>query len=352
MNRPQLFTGAVVVALAATAACNRADTSREAREAAAEVRTVAARAGDKLADGWLTAKVQAKYFADDDIKARYIDVSTRDGNVTLKGFVETDAQRQQALLIARNTEGVKQVEDRLLIGQAPASASSSGAVATTGANPEAIPAGATPLDDSTVVSLIQARYFVDPSIKARSVEVSAANGVVTLRGQVASDHERAQALLLARTSQGVQRVEDSLTVDASLGQPTGAASSAHGSLPATSIAGAAQATPSVAPSTPDSGSTASARGTTTSSASPTASGSAAVGTSGTGRVDTTLEGSLKTKLAGDARLKAAKVDVSARDGVVLLQGTVANQAAKQQALKLARETEGVTQVVDRITIKK
>ena len=36
-----------------------------------------ARAGDRLADGWLTAKVQAKFFADDDIKARYIDVATR-----------------------------------------------------------------------------------------------------------------------------------------------------------------------------------------------------------------------------------------------------------------------------------
>src|SRR5687767_15309883 len=119
MRRPQLFTGAVVVALAATAACSRAETSREAHEAAAEVRTVAARAGDRLADSWLTAKVQAKFFADDDIKARYIDVSTRDGKVTLKGFVETDAVRQEALQIARNTEGVKQIEDRLLIGQAP-----------------------------------------------------------------------------------------------------------------------------------------------------------------------------------------------------------------------------------------
>jgi hyperosmotically inducible protein len=350
MKKPQLFTSAIVMALAATAACNRAETSREAREAAAGVRTVAARAGDKLADGWLTAKVQAKYFAEDDIKARYIDVSTRDGTVTLKGFVENDAQRQQALLIAKNTEGVKQVEDRLLIGQAPATASaasSSGAVATSGSNAAPMPAGETSLDDSMVVSLIQARYFVDPGIKTRSIEVLSAGGVVTLRGQVASDHERAQALLLARTSQGVQRVEDGLTVDASLGQPAVAASTQQGSLPAAPIPGAAQVAPSVAAAAPGSGSAANARGPATSAA-----GSAAVGTSAARPVDTTLEGSLKTKLAGDAQLKAAKIDVSARDGVVMLQGTAATQAAKQRALKLARETEGVTQVVDRITVGK
>src|SRR5688572_564920 len=69
MNRSQLLTGALALVVSATAACNRADTSREAREAAAEVRTVAARAGERLADSWLTAKVQAKFFADDDVKA-------------------------------------------------------------------------------------------------------------------------------------------------------------------------------------------------------------------------------------------------------------------------------------------
>jgi len=46
--------------------------------------------------------------------------------------------------------------------------------------------------------------------------VQAANGVVTLRGSVASETERAQALLLARSASGVQRVEDYLVVDAAL----------------------------------------------------------------------------------------------------------------------------------------
>ena len=62
----------------------------------------------------------------------------------------------------------------------------------------------------------QAKYFLDPAIKERNIRVELANGVITLRGQVASENERAQALTLARSTPGVQRVEDYLTVDAAL----------------------------------------------------------------------------------------------------------------------------------------
>jgi osmotically-inducible protein OsmY len=46
----------------------------------------------------------------------------------------------------------------------------------------------------------------------------------------------------------------------------------------------------------------------------------------------------------------AKIDVSVRSGVATLQGTAPNQAAKQRALTIAKQTAGVTQVVDRITV--
>src|SRR5688572_12821208 len=109
MNTSQLLSGALGAAvLLSGAGCNRADADREAREtagevrtaatrAAGEVRTAAAEAGDRLADGWLMTKVQAKYFADEDIKARYIDVSARDGVVTLKGYVQSEQARQEAV---------------------------------------------------------------------------------------------------------------------------------------------------------------------------------------------------------------------------------------------------------------
>jgi osmotically-inducible protein OsmY len=44
--------------------------------------------------------------------------------------------------------------------------------------------------------------------------------------------------------------------------------------------------------------------------------------------------------------------VTAKNGVILLEGTVPTRAAKQRALTLAGEAEGVTQVVDRIRVGK
>jgi len=54
----------------------------------------------------------------------------------------------------------------------------------------------------------------------------------------------------------------------------------------------------------------------------------------------------------DPLVKLSAIDVSAKDGVLLLQGTVADDATRMRALDIARTTEGVVQVVDRISINK
>jgi hyperosmotically inducible protein len=221
MNTPRVLAATAVLVALPVFACSRAQTSQEAERATEQVKTAAEQAGEKLADSWLTAKIQAQFFVDDDIKSRYINVSARDGVVKLKGFVESDDARRQVLEITRNTDGVKQIDERQLLVGRPASESFDAAstafatapVATTGVTPAAPPAQ---LDDSTVVSLVQAKYFLDPAIKGRNISVELTAGVVTLRGQVASENERAQALMLARSTPGVQRVEDYLTVDAAL----------------------------------------------------------------------------------------------------------------------------------------
>lgn len=229
MMKPRVLACTAVLVVLSGAACNRAQTEREteraaeqvkveSERAAEQVKTAAAQAGDKLADGWLTAKIQAQFFVDDDIKSRYINVTSRDGVVRLKGFVESDNARRQVLEITRNTDGVKQIDDAQLLVGRPANQSfetasmpTAAPIATTGQSP-----AAPPLDDATVASFVQARYFLDPTLKVRHITVQTMNGVVTLQGQVASETERSQALTLARSAPGVQRVEDSLMVDAGL----------------------------------------------------------------------------------------------------------------------------------------
>jgi hyperosmotically inducible periplasmic protein len=71
--------------------------------------------GEHIEDGWITTKIQSRYFLDRDLKGRDIDVTTQNGVVTLSGTVQSEAARQQALAIARETDGVGQVVDRLTV---------------------------------------------------------------------------------------------------------------------------------------------------------------------------------------------------------------------------------------------
>jgi hyperosmotically inducible protein len=96
------------------------DTQR-AREVGAKVGEKTAAAADQarraLTDGTLTAKIKAKMALDDTVKALDIDVDTVGTTVTVSGLVGSEAQRQRALALARETDGVKQVVDQLRVSR-------------------------------------------------------------------------------------------------------------------------------------------------------------------------------------------------------------------------------------------
>ena len=321
--------------LSATVAigCNRADTDENARRASAEMRELAGRAGEQIADSWLATKIQSQYFADDDVKARDIGVSARDGVVTLKGVLGSNAERDEALSIARNTDGVERIDDQLRVDagraaampQATAPGSTAGAVGTGGVTSGAtrgatggIDPGAAamyPTDDASITTGIQAKFFRDSSLKPRHIDVATQGGIVTLHGTVANDNERAQARLLAWTTHGVQRVDDVLTVDPAM-------------------AGQAQPplTTNPVPQVPTSAPAASAPAASAPLTSPSAP-------------DAALETAVRAHLQG-----VPGVTVMAKDGVVLLDGVVPTAAAKQRVVNAARQTQGVVQVVDRIRV--
>lgn len=91
----------------------------KAREAGARigesVAVGAARAQDALSDGALTTKIKSKMALDDTVKALSIDVDTNDGVVTLSGSVHSQAERDKAVQLAKDTAGVTSVVDRLVI---------------------------------------------------------------------------------------------------------------------------------------------------------------------------------------------------------------------------------------------
>jgi osmotically-inducible protein OsmY len=77
---------------------------------------------------------------------------------------------------------------------------------------------------------------------------------------------------------------------------------------------------------------------------------ALVATVGCAQSDPGVTTAVKSKLATDDGVKAYQIDVDTRDRVVTLRGTVDTVGEKERALMLARQTRGVQEVVDQITV--
>lgn len=77
---------------------------------AENVKATANDASKNIADAWITTKVKSNFFYSTNVSGSNIDVTTNAGVVTLKGKVNTGAERALAVEIAENVRGVKRVE--------------------------------------------------------------------------------------------------------------------------------------------------------------------------------------------------------------------------------------------------
>jgi len=78
--------------------------------------------------------------------------------------------------------------------------------------------------------------------------------------------------------------------------------------------------------------------------------SAAALTVACGQTDAGITTAVKTKLAADDTVKAYQVDVDTQNKVVTLRGEVDSPAAETMAMQIARDTDGVRDVIDEIRV--
>ena len=68
-----------------------------------------------VSDASLTAKIKSKMALDDSVEALQIDIDTSGSVVTLRGTVDSETERTRAVQLARDTDGVTSVVDKLEI---------------------------------------------------------------------------------------------------------------------------------------------------------------------------------------------------------------------------------------------
>jgi hyperosmotically inducible protein len=148
-----------------------------------------------VADSAITAIVKSELVVDNETSSANINVDTRGGVVTLTGVVTTQANKEQAERIARNTEGVTRVINNIT-------------VETNGGHDAGEGAGMA-ASDLAILSRIKTRYVAEDVVGAK-VEVK--DGVVTLKGNVENTQIRARAENIARATGGVKSVNNMIQV--------------------------------------------------------------------------------------------------------------------------------------------
>lgn len=147
--------------------------------------------GTQHADSGITSVIQASLEANDKVKARQVEVETREGVVFLTGVVETEEARREAGRVSWRTEGVRGVVNDLTVGER-----------TVGSW----------VDDVMISSKVKSKLIANSEIKSGDIDVSSSQGVVTLIGRVRSEQMKSDAERIARGTKGVTNVNNELLV--------------------------------------------------------------------------------------------------------------------------------------------
>jgi len=191
-------------------------------------------------DTGITTAVKTKMAADDIVKASEINVDTHNHVVTLNGTVGSQSEKERAVLIARDTNGVSSVVDDLIVGPVPAAttgavdrvedqardakektedAAHDAKVKTENAahdakvkTENAADKTGEVLTDAAITSEVKTKFLAEPGVSGLAINVDTTKGVVTLTGMVKSQAEMNKAMMVARNSKGVKRVVNHLKV--------------------------------------------------------------------------------------------------------------------------------------------
>ena len=194
-------------------------------------------------DAGVTTAVKTKMASDDTVKASEINVDTHNHVVTLNGTVGSQAQKERAVMIARNTKGVSNVVDDLTVGSVPAATSGGyeqkiedtahdakvktedaahdakvkaeeyGHDAKVKSESAADKTGEV-ITDSAITTDLKTKYLAEPGVPGIDIHVETNDGVVTLTGNVKTKAEMTKAMSIARGTHGVKRVVNHLKVAA------------------------------------------------------------------------------------------------------------------------------------------
>lgn len=177
-------------------------------------------------DDTLKGRVETSIKGQPTLKNQNINIDVANGVVTLTGYVQTPARKASAARAAKVT-GVTRVDNQLVVDPKKGKelddkmmdASKTGAKKTEDAakvvgektKDAAMSTGAN-ITDAAINTMIHTKMLNEDTLKGSDINVDVNNHVVTLKGTVASAAGKARAEEIARTTDGVRSVNNTLMI--------------------------------------------------------------------------------------------------------------------------------------------
>ncbi len=143
-------------------------------------------------DGWITGKVKSSLMFHKNVSGLSTAVETKSGVVTLRGEADNQAQKDLATEYASEVEGVDSVINMMTVkGERTVDAR---------------------IDDATITAQIKSALLTRRATSALNTTVKTYNGSVTLGGAAKNEAEKELAERLTRGVDGVQDVQNRMTI--------------------------------------------------------------------------------------------------------------------------------------------
>lgn len=160
----------------------------------------------KMSDAWLLTKVKTTLLFHRSVSAT-TEVDVEDGIVTLGGIADNQAQKELTTEYATDIDGVNEVKNEMTVATSANEKQTMGK--TVGDKIETIGAK---IDDASITTMVKMTLLGHRSTSAFKTSVTTKDGVVTLSGKADNAAEIALAGKLATDVNGVQSVENKMTV--------------------------------------------------------------------------------------------------------------------------------------------
>lgn len=160
----------------------------------------------KVSDAWLLTKVKSTLLYHRSVSVG-TEVDVKDGIVTLGGVADNLAQKELTTEYAMDIEGVKNVKNKMTVAKSTKEKQTVGEKVD-----DKIDMIGDKIDDASITTLVKMTLLSHRSTSALNTSVTTKDGVVVLSGKADNSAEIALAGKLANDVNGVQSVQNKMTV--------------------------------------------------------------------------------------------------------------------------------------------